>query len=86
MRHSDTPDAPAGVTRYTLRRLARRYRQPDTDVDELRAQMGTVRQPIGPALVARQGIIRSPLSRCWSRPVTTPSGCAVKASSRTCIG
>jgi transposase len=43
----DTPDTPASVTKYTLRSLARRYQQLDTEAEELKAQMGRVRRQGG---------------------------------------
>lgn len=56
MRPGDTPDTPAAVTRYTLRRLARRYQQLDAEADELRGQMGRFVDRVAPDLVAQQGI------------------------------
>jgi transposase len=56
MRPGDTPDTPTAVTRYTLRRLARRYQQLDAEADELKAQMARFVDRVAPDLVAPQGI------------------------------
>jgi transposase len=56
MRPGDTPDTPAAVTRYTLRSLARRYQQLDTEAENLKAQMRRFVDKVAPRLVAEQGI------------------------------
>jgi transposase len=56
LRPGDTPDTPAAVTRYTLRSLARRYQQLETEAEDLKAQMGRFVDKVAPTLVAEQGI------------------------------
>ena len=56
MRPGDAPDTPSAVTRYALRRLARRYQQLSAEADELRAQMARFVDRVAPALIAQQGI------------------------------
>jgi transposase len=56
MRPGDVPEGPAAVTKFTLRRLARRYQQLETEAGELKAQMGRFVNRVAPALVAQQGV------------------------------
>ena len=56
MRPGDSPDTPAAVTRYTLRRLARRDQQLTAEADDLRVQMARFVDRVAPALVVQQGI------------------------------
>jgi transposase len=56
MRPGDSPDGPAAVTKYTLRRLARRYQQLAAEAEALQAQMGRFIARAAPALVAQQGV------------------------------
>jgi transposase len=44
------------VTRYTLRSLARRYQQLDTEAEDLKAQMRGFVDKVAPTLVAEQSI------------------------------
>jgi transposase len=52
LRPGDTPDTPVAVTRYTLRSLARRYQQLDTEAEDLKAQMRRFVDKVAPTLVA----------------------------------
>jgi transposase len=50
------PDSPVAITKYTLRRLARRFQQLDEEAGELKAQMRRLIQRLAPALLAKQGV------------------------------
>jgi transposase len=56
LRPGDVPDSPTAITKYTLRRLARRFQQLDDEAGELKAQMHRLIQRLAPALLAEQGI------------------------------
>jgi transposase len=56
MRPGPTPDTPVAVTRYTLRSLALRYQQLETQAGDLKAQMSRFVDKVAPMLVAEQGV------------------------------
>jgi hypothetical protein len=56
LRPGDTPDGPIAITKYTLRRLARRFQQLDEEAGELKAQMRRLVRRLAPALLAEQGV------------------------------
>jgi hypothetical protein len=84
MRPGDAPDTPAVVTRYTLRRLARRYQQLDAEATNFKAQMARFVDRVAPDLVAQQGINTLTAAALLVAAVTTPSGYGPRARSRTC--
>jgi transposase len=56
MRPGAAPGTPAAMTKYTLRRLARRYQQLDAEAAEVKAQTSRLVQRVPPALLRQQGI------------------------------
>jgi transposase len=52
----EVPDSPVAITKYTLRRLARRFQQLDEEAGELKAQMRRLIQRLAPTLLAKQGV------------------------------
>jgi transposase len=56
LRPGDVPDSPTAITKYMLRRLARRFQQLDAEAGELKAQMRRLVRRLAPALLAEQGV------------------------------
>jgi len=56
LRPGDVPDSSTAITKYTLRRLARRFQQLDEEAGELKAQMRRLIQRLAPTLLAEQGV------------------------------
>jgi hypothetical protein len=52
-RPGEVPDGPIAITKYTLRRLARRFQQLDAEAGELKAQMRRLIQRLAPTLLGR---------------------------------
>jgi hypothetical protein len=80
-RPGDEPDTVLAATRYTMKKLALRFKALDAEIKDLDRQLTRLVTATAPKLVARHGSGSTPPPRCWSPPATTPTGSAPKARS-----
>jgi transposase len=75
--------SPTAATKTTLRTLARRWHQLQTELTQLDCQLQLLVASTAPTLLALAGSGPTPPASCWSPPATTPSGCAQRPPSPT---
>jgi hypothetical protein len=76
--------SPMAATKASLRTLARRWPQLQSELTQLDTQLQTLVTSVAPTLVALPGSGSTPPGSCWSPPATTPNGSAQRPPSRIC--
>jgi transposase len=76
--------SPPAATKASLRTLARRWQQLQSELTQLDTQLQQLVTSIAPTLSPCPGLGSTPPGSCWSPPATTPNGSAQRPPSRIC--
>jgi transposase len=85
LRPDQVPATTIDAAKFALRSVAGRWLRLTEEITELDVQLERLVAKAAPALVAVKGVGPRRRLRCWSRPVTTLSGCAARARLRACV-